>query len=203
MSVTTALAAYLLAASLLTITPGLDTALVLRAAGVGPMSGARAALGVTCGLIVWGASAALGLGAVVTASPQAFLVLKWAGAIYLGAMGLQLILRPRNAVLTAGAGPTRGWWRRGFLTNLLNPKVGAFYVSFLPQFVPAHVAPTPFLFLLALIHAALGVVWFAALIAAIAPLRRLLARPAVVRLLDRASGIVFLGFGARLAFERS
>jgi threonine/homoserine/homoserine lactone efflux protein len=78
-----------------------------------------------------------------------------------------------------------------------------FYVSFLPQFVPTHVAAGPFIFLLALIHGVLGAVWFGVLIAATAPLKRWLQRAAVVRWLDRMTGVVFLGFSARLALDRS
>jgi threonine/homoserine/homoserine lactone efflux protein len=130
-------------------------------------------------------------------------VLKWAGAAYLAWLGVGLILRPRSKVDLASAGPRRGnWWLRGLMTNLLNPKIGVFYVSFLPQFVPPHVPAGPFIFLLAVIHAALSVAWFAALIAGTAPLKRWLQRPAVVRWLDRVTGVVFLGFGARLALER-
>ena len=93
--------------------------------------------------------------------------------------------------------------RRGFLTNLLNPKVGVFYISFLPQFLPAGVPAGPFIFLLAAIHGAMGLAWFAVLIAATRPLAGLLQRTAVVRWLDRVTGGVFLAFGARLALERS
>jgi threonine/homoserine/homoserine lactone efflux protein len=84
----------------------------------------------------------------------------------------------------------------------LNPKIGVFYVSFLPQFVPAGVPAAPFIFLLAMIHVAMGLPWTAVLIGATAPLKRWLGRAAVVRWLDRATGAVFLGFGARLALER-
>ena len=77
-----------------------------------------------------------------------------------------------------------------------------FYISFLPQFVPAGVPTAPFIVLLAAIHAAMGLAWFAALIRAARPLRRWLERRAVVRWLDRATGAVFIGFGARLALER-
>jgi len=132
------------------------------------------------------------------------LALKWAGAAYLAWLGVRLLLNPRSAFDLAKAGTARdgNWWLRGFLTNLLNPKVGVFYVSFLPQFVPAHVAAGPFIFLLAAIHAVLGVIWFAALIAATSPLKRWLQRAAVVRWLDRLTGVVFLGFGLRLALDR-
>jgi threonine/homoserine/homoserine lactone efflux protein len=206
MSLETALIAFVAAATLLTITPGLDTALVLRTAAVeGPRRAAMAALGVVCGCLAWGAAAALGLGVLLAASSFAYTGLKWAGAAYLAWLGVRLILRPRSRVdLTAAAAPSRGnWWLRGLLTNLLNPKVGVFYVSFLPQFVPAHVAAAPFMFLLAAIHAVLGLAWFAALIAAASPLRRWLQRSVVVRWLDRVTGAVFVGFGLRLALDRN
>ena len=205
MSLETALIAFVAAASLLTITPGLDTAIVLRTAAVeGPLRAALAALGVVCGCLAWGAAVALGLGVLLAASSLAYTVLKWAGAAYLAWVGIGLILRPRSRFdLTAPSAPTVGnWWLRGFLTNLLNPKVGVFYVSFLPQFVPAHVAAGPFIFLLAAIHAVLGLIWFAALIAATSPLKRWLQRAAVVRWLDRVTGAVFIGFGLRLALDR-
>ena len=205
MNLETALIAYVAAAALLTLTPGLDTAIVLRTAAVeGPMKAAQAALGVICGCLVWGAAVALGLGVLLAASSLAYLILKWAGAAYLAWLGIRLILKPRSAFDLAKAGAARSgnWWLRGFLTNLLNPKVGVFYVSFLPQFVPAHVAAGPFIFLLAAIHAVLGVLWFAALIAATSPLKRWLQRATVVRWLDRVTGLVFLGFGLRLALDR-
>ncbi|HXQ47334.1 MAG TPA: LysE family translocator [Caulobacteraceae bacterium] len=205
MTLTTALIAYLAAATLLTITPGLDTAIVLRTAAVeGPRRAALAALGVICGCLVWGVAVALGLGILLAASHSAYVILKWAGAAYLAWLGVNLLLKPRTAFdLAAPPAPGGGnWWLRGFLTNLLNPKVGVFYVSFLPQFVPSHIAPAPFIVLLAVIHAVLGALWFAGLIGATAPLKRWLQRTAVVRWLDRLTGVVFLGFGARLAFDR-
>ncbi len=205
MSIETALIAFVAAASLLTVTPGLDTAMVLRTAAVeGPRTAALAGFGIICGCLAWGAAVALGLGVLLAASSLAYTVLKWAGAAYLAWLGIRLILKPRSRFdLGAAAGAAGGdWWARGFLNNLLNPKIGVFYVSFLPQFVPAHVAAGPFIFLLAAIHGLLGALWFAALIAATSPLKRWLARQAVVRWIDRATGAVFLGFGLRLALDR-
>ena len=204
MTIAQALAAYLVAAGLLTLTPGLDTALILRTAAVeGPRRAALAAVGITSGCLIWGAAVALGLGALLAASSLAFSVLKWAGAAYLVWLGLGLILRPRDRFdLAAGAPSAQGdvaWMRRGLLTNLLNPKVGVFYISFLPQFLPAGVAPAPFIFLLAVIHVALGLFWSACLIAATRPIAGVLRRAAVVRWLDRLTGGVFLAFGVRLA----
>ena len=205
MTVVQALAAFLVAAGLLTLTPGLDTAMILRTAAVeGPRRAALAALGICAGCLVWGLAVALGLGLLLTASTTAYTVLKWAGAAWLVWLGLGLILKPRSRFELAPPAARRGgnWFLRGLMTNLLNPKVGVFYVSFLPQFVPAGVATAPFIVLLAAIHVTLGLVWSAALISATAPLKTWLSRATVVRWLDRITGGVFLGFGLKLALDR-
>ncbi|HEX7945300.1 MAG TPA: LysE family translocator [Phenylobacterium sp.] len=208
MTVVQALSAYMVAAGLLTITPGLDTALVLRTAAVeGPKRAVFAALGINFGCLVWGAAVALGLGALLDASTLAFNILKWIGAGYLVWLGLNLVLKPRDR-FEVSTGAKRGggdlvWMRRGFLTNLLNPKIGVFYVSFLPQFLPAGVQAAPFIFLLAVIHVLIGSCWSATLIAGTRPIAGVLQRSAVVRWLDRLTGGVFLAFGVRLALERA
>lgn len=207
MSLVQALVAFSLAAGLLTITPGLDTALVLRtAAAEGPRRAALAGLGVVLGCLTWGAAAAFGVGALLAASQIAFTALKWAGAAYLAWLGVHLLLKPRTSFETGSAHvrPTTAsaWLRRGFLTNLLNPKVGVFYVSFLPQFIAKGVDPVGFMMVLAAIHGLMGLIWFAALIAATRPIARALRRAAVVGWLDRLTGGVFLAFAARLAFDR-
>jgi threonine/homoserine/homoserine lactone efflux protein len=207
MTVTAALIAFSIAAGLLTITPGLDTALVLRTAAVeGSKSAWLAACGIFLGTLGWGAAVALGMGALLAASPFAFEVLKWAGAAYLVWLGLNLMLKPRSRFdLTTGIPAPRGrvgWLWKGALNNLLNPKAGVFYISFLPQFVPAHVAAAPFMFGLACLHVAMGIAWFAVLIGATRPIAGALQKASVVRWLDRLTGGVFLGFGVRLALER-
>lgn len=194
-----AFAAFTLAAGLLTITPGLDTAIVMRAAANGPRAGALAAVGVIAGLFVWGAAAAFGLGALVSASRVAYAALTWAGAAYLVFVGVKLIARPRAAFAVGTDGG--GMLRRGFLTNVLNPKIGVFYATFLPQFVPAGTPVAAFCLALAGIHVALTVIWFAALIGLAAPLGAWLRRPAVVRTLDRTTGGVFVAFGLKLALR--
>lgn len=199
------LIAFTLAASLLTVTPGLDTALVLRtAAAEGPRRAFAAALGICLGCLAWGASVAVGLGMVLQASELAYLILKWIGAAYLLYLGLGLILGRRGDGEGAEATPAKrsSWFVRGLLTNLLNPKVGAFYVSFLPQFIPAG-SPVPSVtLLLAAIHASLGLLWFALLIGATRPLAKALGNPALLRGLDRATGAVLIFFGLRLALGR-
>lgn len=207
MTVIQALIAFSLAAGLLTITPGLDTALVLRTAAVeGPRRAWLAAFGIFLGTLAWGAMVALGLGALFAASKLAFDVLKWVGAAYLVWLGANLILRPRDRFEIegqgAGGGHGRAWLWRGLFNNLLNPKVGVFYASFLPQFVPAGVPAAPWMFMLAGLHVLFGVVWFAVLIGATRPIAGVLQKAAVVRWLDRVTGGVFLGFGVGLALSR-
>lgn len=210
MTVTQSLLTYLFAAGVLTVTPGVDTVMVLRTATLeGPRRAAFAALGIGLGCLTWGAAVALGLGALLAASELAFTALQWAGAAYLVWMGVGLIRKPRTALAlpaarsAASASEGAGLWlRRGLFTNLLNPKVGVFYLTLLPQFVPAGVPVAGYTFFLAALHVVLGLLWAVALIAAAVPLGRTLSRPAVVRGLDRLTGCVFIVFGARLALAR-
>ncbi|HQT47053.1 MAG TPA: LysE family translocator [Acidocella sp.] len=191
------------AATLLTITPGTDTMMVLRtAAARGQRSGAAAALGIGLGCMFWGAGAAFGLTALLTASKLAFTVLKTLGAAYLLWLGLNLLRHPRHSLSPPAGQQARGLWpafRGGLLTNLLNPKIGIFYITFLPQFIP-HGANVPaFCLLLAGIHVLLSLLWYSLLIALTRPLGAFLSRPRTVKALDRITGCVFTGFGLNLA----
>ncbi|MFD4839019.1 LysE family translocator [Achromobacter sp. NPDC058515] len=225
MTATAALLAFTLAAAILTITPGLDTALVLRTAAVeGGRRALMAGLGVCAGCLIWGAIAALGLGSLLAVSTLAYDTLRICAAAYLFYLGAKLLWRtlpgrgsgagippagmPAAASPQAQAAPVpasasaTGWFLRGCLTNALNPKVGIFYITFLPQFIPAGADVLRFSLLLATVHAIVGLLWFALLVAATRPLARWLSRPAVMRGLDRATGAVFIAFGLRLALEK-
>ena len=203
-SIATSLMTFTAAASLLTVTPGLDTALVLRTAATeGSRRAALAGLGIVAGCLAWAAVVAAGLGVLLEASQLAYTVLRWVGAAYLVWVGYQLLRHPRTTFATGvpelRAG--RGAFVRGALTNLLNPKVGIFYVSFLPQFVPDNVPVVPYTMLLGALHALLGAVWFACLIGATRPLTRVMRRGSVIQFLDRATGGIFIAFGVALAAE--
>lgn len=205
MTLTQSLLTFTVAAALLAATPGVDTALVLRTlVASGARRALQAALGIAAGCLIWGAVVALGLGALLTASTLAFNVLKAVGAAYLLWQGVKLLLRRAGTDLTQtdlAEAPTlaRGsaFWT-GFLTNVLNPKVGVFYVTLLPQFVVSEVPAGPYIFALAGIHVGLSLLWFVLLIAAARPLQRWLARPRVQTALDRITGGVFVAFGLRL-----
>jgi len=200
MTIIQSLLAFLAVAALVVITPGLDTALVLRTTtSEGRRSGLRAALGIGTGCLVWGAAVALGLAAILAASAAAFAVVRFAGAAYLLWLGVKLILHPRTGMDAAGPPVGSHPFRSGLFTNLLNPKAGVFYISFLPQFVPAGVNAPTWTFLLAVIHVVMGLAWFSLLIGAIGRARRFLERRGVVAALDRVTGCVFVGFGLDLA----
>jgi threonine/homoserine/homoserine lactone efflux protein len=205
-SVYASLIAFFAAASLLTVTPGLDTALVLRTAATrGPRQAALAGAGIAAGCFGWAILVALGLGALLAASELAYTVLRWVGAAYLQWVGYKMLRYPRQSLLPdpVQANPRGTAFTTGLLTNLLNPKVGVFYVSFLPQFVPHGVAVSPYILLLGAIHAALGLAWFGCLIIATRPLARVLQRPRVVQACDRLTGGMFVAFGVSLAAQRS
>ena len=209
LTIWTSLVAFAGAAGLLTIVPGLDTLLVLRTATVeGPRRAMFAGLGICTGCLAWGILVSAGLGAVFAVSNLAYQSVRIAGAIYLFYLGIRLLFQREKPTLLDATGETpssRGsfrWFVRGLLTNLLNPKVGVFYVTFLPQFIPAHVNVIWFSVLLALIHDVEGILWFAALIFVTQPLARWLRHPKTSTVLNRITGGVFIFFGVRLALER-
>jgi threonine/homoserine/homoserine lactone efflux protein len=206
--------AFSLAALLLTITPGLDTMFVARTAiASGAGAGLVGGLGVCLGTLTWAAASAAGLTTLLAASHLAYNVLRFIGAAYLAFVGVRMLWasRRRARTETTVERPGTGWtpgsagvtpaqaFRTGLLTNLLNPKVGVFYVTLLPQFIPAHAPVFAFSMLLASIHAAEGMAWFGVLIVAMTRVQRLLRRDSIRRALDRLTALVFIGFGARLA----
>jgi len=208
LTISHALLAFTLAAGVLTITPGLDTALVLRTAAVeGGRRAILAGIGICCGCLAWGFAASVGLGALLAASQLAYRILRFAGAGYLIFLGLSIVLRKHKSEIAMGEvrdakanASAPQWFLRGLLTNLLNPKVG--YVTFLPQFIPAGVPVTSFSVLLAAIHAIEGLLWFSLLVLATRPLSRWLHRPRVAKTLDRTTGAVLVGFGLGLMLEK-
>lgn len=198
------LLAFSLAALLLTLTPGLDTALILRTAcAEGGKKAFQAALGIDTGCFIWGALVALGLGALLAVSELAYTVLKICGAAYLSWLGLQLLLRPRESFsYSNGSIAAQGnWFIRGMLGNVLNPKMGIFYVSFLPQFIPAGHSPYIWTFILVSIHVAIGTMWSVTLILTTQFASAILKKNSVVKAMDRATGGLFLCFAAKLALS--
>jgi threonine/homoserine/homoserine lactone efflux protein len=196
---------FLVISVLLIVIPGPDTAMVTKNAVVGGRrAGVYAACGVSIGLTIWTAAAALGIAALLRASSVAFLTLKVAGAVYLAWVGIQMLrsrglaadpelaLRPASGIKAL---------RQGVLSDLGNPKIAVFFTSLLPQFVHGHGSAFAALLLLGVTFAALTLLWLAAYALAVGHASGILRRAAVRRALDRFTGLVLIGFGVRLAFE--
>ncbi len=208
--VISSIASFAVVAGLMTIIPGLDTALVLRAAVTGGRRQAFAtALGINTGVLVWGAAAAVGISALLTASELAYTLLRYAGAAYMLWYGAAMLWRARHTgpgsepttQATTEGGAARAW-ARGLATNLLNPKVGVFYVALLPQFIPEGAPHLLTGVLLALVHNIEGMAWFTLLILGTELARGRLADARVRRAVDRLTGAVLITFGLRLALSQ-
>ena len=210
----TAIAAFTAAAALLVIAPGPDTLLVLRnTIRRGRRAGFATAAGTITGLLVWGAAAALGLAALLRASRVGFTIVRAVGATYLIFLGLTMILarahdrveRPDPEPTVVDSAPSGGVgasYLTGVATNLFNPKVGVFFISFLPVFVPrgAPVGPTSALF--GAIFVLEGLLWLTTLVLVGGRLAALLTRRSVRPRIERVAGLFMIGFGVRLATSR-
>ncbi|WP_126424943.1 LysE family translocator [Brevibacillus marinus] len=201
---------YVAMSIVLILTPGADTALVTRSTVVHGKRGAAAtALGTTTGVLVHTLFAALGLSAILAQSALLYELVKYLGAaylIYLGFVSLRAAAQKRTQA--AGEQPPKqskagsSCFRQGLLTNLLNPKVALFFLTFLPQFVqPAGSTLLQFT-LMGVTYAVLTLGWLLLYIYLLDLLRGWLQRPAAQRVLEGASGTVLLAFGLSLALER-
>ncbi len=206
---------FMLAAFLLNVTPGPDTAYIIgRSVAQGRGAGIVSALGIGSGCAVHTLACAFGLTALIAASPLAFTLIKYAGAAYLVYLGVKLVLsRPAappaataspdgaNAAGPVAARSLRQLYLQGVTTNVLNPKVVLFFVSFFPQFVAADSPHKTLAFLvLGGVFSLQGLAW-SVIVAWVAGslTRRLSGRTAVKQWLDRGVGSVFVGLGLRLA----
>ena len=190
------------AAILIALTPGADTALVVRNALIGGAPPARrTALGTTTGLLVWGAASACGVAAVLNASAEVFTAVKLAGALYLLWLGLQAI-RHAGAHEASGRARSGSPFRQGLLCNLLNPKAGIFFTALLPQFVSPDDPALLISLLMTAIAATASLAWLSVYATLVPRAGDVLRRPPVRRALDRATGAVLIGLGVRLALSR-
>jgi len=200
-----------LVVALLTITPGVDTALVLRSAAVARRARAWGAIiGIGTGCLAWGVLTAVGVSALLAASQVAYTIVRLAGAaylaylVYLGGKLLWSAIRGHvgTAAVTTEVSDTFGaGWRQGLFTNLLNPKVGAFYLAILPQFIPPDAPHVTWGLALAGVHDLEGIIWLGMVLMLARSLRTWLERPRVVRGIDAVVGTVIAAFGLRLALD--
>ncbi len=193
---------FLTSGILLNITPGADSVFVLsRSASQGRRAGVFSALGIGTGTMIQSALCGLGLAVLLLNSPVAFRVVKTAGALYLIYMGLrQLLAKPKAAegAVEVQAAPGRAYYLQGMLTNLLNPAVTLFLLTFLPQFIlpDQPYGPLPF-FLLGGTLAGTGTAYCVILALFSARLtEKLRAGSASTLWLNRLAGTAFIALGA-------
>lgn len=201
---------FMAAGWLLNLTPGPDVLyIVTHALRHGVRTGVVAALGIVSGCFVHVLAAAVGVGALLATSATAFTVLKWVGAAYLVWMGVRLLVtRGGQTVAVSPDRPRRiepaPWWPvflRGFLTNVLNPKVALFFLAFVPQFIHPGASDKVWAFIgLGLIFNInslpinIGYAWLAGWAS-----ERLGAVQRTMGAMERLAGLMFIGFGIRLA----
>jgi RhtB (resistance to homoserine/threonine) family protein len=199
--------AFIGVAAVLTILPGADMALVTRnVLAVGRRRTMLTIVGICAGCMIHATASALGLSAILATSAAAFNVVKTLGAAYLAWIGVQSIHEARASTPVSASGATphsgAGPFLQGFLTNLLNPKVAIFYLTFLPQFISQGEPVLKKSFLLAAIHIVLGFVWLTAYAWFVDRLGAVLTRPSVKAWLERTVGALLIALGVRLAWAR-
>ena len=206
---TTALTTYLIAITLLTITPGVDTMLVIRnTARSGWRDGAVSSLGICSGLFLHATVSAVGISVILLQAAWAFSGLKLLGAgylIWLGISSWRKAIKCEPFVIKNGL-PHGGEeflasrsLREGFLSNILNPKTAVFYMAFLPQFIdPIHSALLQSLFLAAL-HFIIAMIWQCLLALMVRQAKRWLQRPRINQWVDGVAGTVMIALGLRVA----
>lgn len=207
---------FVFAAILLNLTPGSDTMYIItRSISQGQTAGLYSVLGITSGSLIHTLLASLGLSVLLASSPIAFMIVKYIGAAYLCYLGFKMLTsKNSNSIancLSKGKGVSSqkdvdGWqiYKQGVLTNVFNPKVALFFLAFFPQFIDASYAYGTLSFLiLGLTFATTGLIWCLclALLASkfSASLRE---NPSVEIILNKISGVVFMGLGVKLLTEK-
>jgi threonine/homoserine/homoserine lactone efflux protein len=204
----TTLLAFAGVSLLLAVTPGPDMAVVTKnALAHGRRGVVLTTSGIGLALVIWVGATAVGLSALLRTSGEVLLLLKIAGAAYLAYLGIRTLLesrqRPGDLLATAPpAAPAHAVFRQGFLSAITNPKLGVFFVTFLPQFVVPGQAVLPRLLELGVTFALIGWIWMNAYGFFVTRLREVITAPRVRQWMQRITGVVLLGFGARLALER-
>jgi threonine/homoserine/homoserine lactone efflux protein len=197
---------FVAVAAVLTVTPGADFAVVVRTVLT---SGRRPAIacaaGIASGCLAWGLASAFGVTALLRASHLAYTVLRLAGAAYLIWLGISALRELRRPFAEPGRGAAgisaRKAFRQGFINNLLNPKIGVFYLTVLPAFIPAggNVLATTLLYVG--IHDAMGLLWLGGIATLVHSARTVFIRSRVRKAMQATTAAVLIGFGVKVAAE--
>ncbi|WCE31177.1 LysE family translocator [Vibrio sp. SCSIO 43137] len=201
--------AFLIAITILTVTPGLDTAVIIRnSSRSGAKDGYITSLGICSGLFVHATFSAIGVSAILLQSAEAFQVMKWIGAAYLiwlGISGLKSTFRGNNKlnveVTQQRQFDAKRSLREGFLSNVLNPKTAVFYLAFLPQFIDPNYSPFIQSLTMAGIHFVISMAWQCALAGTVGSATKLIKNSAFLNWMEGITGTVLIALGVKLILE--
>lgn len=208
---------FVLAAILLNLTPGTDSMYIItRSISQGQSAGLYSVLGITTGSLIHTLLASLGLSVLLASSPTAFMLVKYLGAGYLCYLGFKMLTNKESSLITSslpkdkdmiGQNKVDGWqiYQQGVLTNVFNPKVALFFIAFFPQFIDANYAYSMLsFFILGLTFATTGFIWCSCLALLAARFStRLRETPSIEAVLNKISGVVFIGLGIKLLTEKA
>jgi RhtB (resistance to homoserine/threonine) family protein len=195
---------------LLILLPGPDTAIATKnTLTVGRTGGFRTMFGTCCALLIHTLAAVVGLSAIIVKSAFLFSIFKYFGAVYLVFLGIKTLwaLRQNKTAPTEMSAESKygnkSCFKQGFLTNLLNPKVAVFFLTFLPQFVSSG-SPSfiPFL-IMGITYTLLTAVWFLFYIYLLNQIRTFMKKPRTQMWMEGITGTILIGFGVKLALEKA
>ncbi|MCL6415704.1 LysE family translocator [Aestuariirhabdus sp. Z084] len=198
---------FAIIALLLVISPGPNGLLIAKTVpSAGKQAGFANVAGFLAAFYLHGSLSILGISVILTQSAEAFFVVKLLGAAYLTWIGLKALLsatRPSpkpqtNAIPGRSKAKLSRSFLEGFLTNALNPKVSMFYLAAFPQFMPIGDNAISYAFLLVTVHSLINLLWFSSMVLLFSRLVSASKNPVFQRVLQGVTGVVFIGFGAKL-----
>ncbi|WP_201592304.1 LysE family translocator [Psychrobacter fozii] len=207
---------FILAAILLNLTPGTDSMYIItRSISQGQTAGFYSVLGITSGILVHTLLASLGLSVLLANSPTAFMLVKYIGAGYLCYLGVKMLMSKQQPLIASSLQdsekpksikPLDHWqiYKQGVLTNTFNPKVALFFLAFFPQFIDSSYAYGMLSFLmLGLTFAVTGFIWCLCLALLASKFsKKLRENPKIESMMNKISGVVFMGLGIKLLTEK-
>lgn len=205
---------FILAAIVLNLTPGVDSLYIItRSISQGQKAGFYSVLGIITGILVHTLLAALGLSIILANSPLAFIIVKYIGAAYLCYLGVKMLTTASKPLIADALDKDKVYaqsidhkqiYKQGVLTNTFNPKVALFFLAFFPQFIDPNYAYSALSFLiLGLSFATTALLWCLCLaLLASRFSQRLRDNPAIESMLNKISGVVFIGLGIKLLTEK-
>ncbi|AUS85130.1 LysE family translocator [Lysinibacillus capsici] len=205
---------FLVMCILLIILPGPDTAIATKnTLTVSRKGGLQTIIGSCCGLLIHTCAAVIGLSAIIVKSAYIFAVLKYVGAVYLCYLGIKTLwtlrtIRTQSPVVDDVGSIEHKYshqscFKQGFLTNVTNPKVAVFFLTFLPQFVDGNSGTFfPFL-IMGLIYTALTMLWFIFYVYLLDRISAFMKKPSTKAVIEGLTGAILIAFGIKLALEKA